>query len=81
VATWRIAKRQIAGITEQQVREHLFKFTDIWSELFPAEQSRIAQLLVARVQITDQGADITLRTEGLANLVQEFLPARQEQAA
>jgi DNA invertase Pin-like site-specific DNA recombinase len=81
VATWRIAKRQIPGITELQVREHLFKFTDIWSELFPAEQSRIVQLLVARVQITGQGADITLRTEGLADLVQEFLPARQEQAA
>ncbi len=81
VATWRTAKRQIPGVTEQQVREHLVKFTDIWSELFPAEQSRIVQLLVVRVRVTNHGADITLRTEGLVDLVQEILPARQEQAA
>ena len=33
--------------------------------VFPAEQARIVQLLVARVDLSEKGADITLRTEGL----------------
>ena len=44
VATWRAAKAHIIGLTEQQVREHLHCFDEIWSELFPAEQTRIVQL-------------------------------------
>ena len=38
----------------------------MWSELFPVEQARIVQLLVERVDLSEKGADITLKTEGLA---------------
>ena len=68
VATWRAAKAQIKGLTERQVREHLHGFDELWDELFPAEQARIVQLLVARVDVSPTGADITLRTDGLATL-------------
>jgi hypothetical protein len=44
------------AITESQVREHLHSFTEIWSELFPAEQTRIVQLLVARVDLRTSDA-------------------------
>jgi DNA invertase Pin-like site-specific DNA recombinase len=83
VATWRAAKVSIKGLTEAQVREHLHSFTDLWNELFPAEQARIVQLLVARVDVGPTGADITLRTDGLASLMQDLRPSadRQEQAA
>ena len=64
--------RHIKGLTEQQVREHLDSFIDLWSELFPAEQARIIQLLVARVEIGTAGADITLRTEGLTSLIRDI---------
>ena len=83
VATWRAAKPHVKDLTERQVREHLHSFEEIWSELFPAEQTRIVQLLVARVDVTPTGADITLRTDGLATLMQELWPSAQqrEQAA
>ncbi len=43
-----------------------------WDELFPAEQARIVALMVERVEITEDGLDIRLRTDGLAGLVREF---------
>ena len=72
VATWRAAKQNMKGLTEREVREHLYRFDEIWTELFPAEQSRIIQLLVQRVQISEAGADITLRTAGLATLIEDL---------
>jgi DNA invertase Pin-like site-specific DNA recombinase len=83
IATWRAAKPNIKGLSERQVREHLHSFAEIWDELFPAEQSRIVQLLVTRIEVSPTGADITLRTDGLGALVQDLRGAagQQEQAA
>jgi site-specific DNA recombinase len=72
VATWRAAKRSIKGLTERQVRDELYRFDELWAELFPAEQARIIQLLVDRVDISETGADITLRTDGLASLMKDL---------
>jgi DNA invertase Pin-like site-specific DNA recombinase len=72
VATWRAARKSISGLTERQVRDDLFGFDALWSELFPAEQARIVQLLVARIDLSEKGADITLRTEGLTSLIQDL---------
>ncbi|MGE0658289.1 MAG: recombinase family protein, partial [Reyranellaceae bacterium] len=44
----------------------------LWDELFPAEQARIVQLLVERVEVGPAGADIRLRVDGLARLVHEI---------
>jgi hypothetical protein len=52
-----------------------FACRGIWTELFPAEQSRFIQLLVERVQISEAGADITLRTAGLTNLIEDLTVA------
>jgi site-specific DNA recombinase len=60
------------------VREHLQGFTEIWNGLFPAEQARIVQLLVDRVDVSPAGADITLRTDGLGALIQDLRPATGE---
>ena len=81
VATWRAAKPHIEGLSEQQVREHLLQFSTLWSELFPAEQARLVQLLVARVQVNADGLDITLRTDGLTSLLDELVPAPDKEAA
>ena len=72
VATWRAAKQSVKGLTERQVRDELHRFDDLWSELFPAEQARIVQLLVERVDISGSGADVTLRTEGLTSLMHDL---------
>jgi site-specific DNA recombinase len=78
VATWRASRQTMKGLTERQVREHLQSFTEVWNELFPAEQARIVQLLVDRVEITPAGADITLRTNGLCALIHDLRPATGE---
>lgn len=72
IATWRAAKSSIKGLTERQVRDELHRFEALWSELFPAEQARIVQLLVHRVDISEKGADITLRMEGLSGLMRDL---------
>jgi site-specific DNA recombinase len=41
-------------------------------ELFPAEQARIVQLLVERVDIDIDGISIRLRTEGIGSVVSEL---------
>ena len=83
VATWRAAKRAIPDLSERQVAEKLRAFNDLWSELFPAEQARIVQLLVARVDVSENGADITLNVEGLASILADLRAAtnRTEAAA
>ena len=48
---------------------------------FPAEQARIVQLLVERVDVSLDGADIRLRTEGLTNLVADLRTVRPERRA
>ena len=72
VGTLRAARDQDDGITESEVRDALLQLDPLWDELFPAEQARIVQLLVERVEIAEDGLDIRLRTEGLAGLVREF---------
>jgi DNA invertase Pin-like site-specific DNA recombinase len=77
VRTWRAAK-SMGEISEADVREALERLDPLWDELFPAEQARIVQLLVERVDVSPDGADIRLRTEGLTNLVTELRTVRPE---
>jgi site-specific DNA recombinase len=72
VATWRAARKSIKDLTERQVWDDLRQFDALWSELFPAEQARIIQLLVERVELLENGADITLRTDGLGSLIHDL---------
>ena len=77
VGTWRAA-RTMGDISEAEVREALQRLDPLWDELFPAEQARIVQLLVERIDISPDGADIRLRTEGLTNLVADLRAVRPE---
>jgi hypothetical protein len=71
VRTWRTA-RQTNNMTEAEVREALQRFDPMWDERFPAEQARIVQLLVERVDVGLDGVDIRLRAEGLTNVVADI---------
>jgi hypothetical protein len=77
IGTWKAAKPHDGDITEDEAREALMHFDPIWDELFPAEQARIVQLLVERVDIGTSGLDVRLRIDGLSGLVREM----REQAA
>jgi hypothetical protein len=72
VATWRAARTEIEGLSETSVREALERFDPVWDELFPTEQARIVQLLVARVDVGIDGLDIRLRTNGLTGTFQQL---------
>jgi hypothetical protein len=72
VRTWRIARKSLAGLSETEVRHALHRLDPLWDELFPAEQARVVQLLVERVDVGPEGADIRLRTEGLTRLVSDL---------
>ena len=62
----------MGDLSEADVRAALEQLDPLWDELFPAEQARIVQLLVERVDICSDGADIKLRTEGLTHLVADL---------
>lgn len=79
VQTWRASRP--SKLTERQVRDALHTFDPLWNELFPAEQARIVQLLVDRVDVALDGIQIRLRTEGLATLVADLRGADMDRAA
>jgi site-specific DNA recombinase len=72
VQTWRSARKSIKGLTESEVRNALQTFDPLWNELFPAEQSRIIELLVERLDVRTDRVDINLRIAGVTSLVGEL---------
>jgi hypothetical protein len=50
----------------------LTDFEPLWNELFPAEQARIVELLVERVDLRSHEISIAFRVEGLASLCNEL---------
>jgi site-specific DNA recombinase len=84
ITTGKAAREQDAGISEGEVRAALLDLDPLWDELFPAEQARIVQLLIERVDVGVDGISISLRTDGLANVVQDLrrsAPVRIGEAA
>jgi DNA invertase Pin-like site-specific DNA recombinase len=72
VATWKAATAVDTDITEEDARDALQQLDPLWDELFPAEQARIVQLLVERVDIGLQGLNVRLRVDGLTGLVRDM---------
>jgi site-specific DNA recombinase len=72
MATWRAAGPQIEALSEAAVREALERLDPLWEELFPAEQTRIIQLLVKRIDLKTDGLELQLRTQGLGHVVQQL---------
>ena len=71
IATWRAAQQECEGMAEDEVREALAVLDPLWGELFPAEQARIIQLLIERVDIGTDGLKLRFRDKGLAQMVTE----------
>jgi site-specific DNA recombinase len=72
VGTWLAARPEIDGLSEDDVRVALENLDPLWDELFPAEQARIVQLLVERVDVGTDGIAIRLRTAGLARIIADL---------
>jgi len=83
VQTWRAARKTDKALAESEVRCALLEFEPLWNELFPAEQARIVELLVERVDLQPDGIDLRLRVEGLTSLCSELRggPGEHQEAA
>jgi DNA invertase Pin-like site-specific DNA recombinase len=76
------AKAKDPQADESDVVTALANFDSLWESLFPAEQARIARILINRVTVSPQGLTVDLRTEGLGSIICDMLAPRQlEQAA
>ena len=75
------ARRNERHIDERDVVTSLAGFDGLWQSLFPAEQARIARLLIERVTVSSDGLAVDLRTEGLGSVIREMLTPKQEMAA
>ena len=67
MATWRAAQ-PADDLAEDEVRKALRQLDPLWAELFPAEQARIVQLLIERVDIGTDGLNVRLRVTASAAL-------------
>ena len=70
--TWKAARPHADDITGAAARGALLQLDPLWDELFPAEQARIVQLLVERIDIGTDGLNVRLRIDGLAGLASEM---------
>jgi DNA invertase Pin-like site-specific DNA recombinase len=71
-----------AELPAATVQEALADFDRIWDELFPAEQARLVRLLVERVDVSEDGIRVRLKTEGLRDVVRDLqAPTTLERAA
>jgi hypothetical protein len=80
VGSWRAANSEQDDITEAEAREALSQLDPLWDALFPAEQTRILQLLVERVDVATHGVKVRLRPNGLTGLVREVVGNRRAAA-
>lgn len=74
-------KRDGGGASEADAIAALREFKALWSQLFPAEQARIIQLLVRRVTVTAAGLEVDIRREGIAGVIREMVTPRRLEAA
>ena len=73
-AVWDAVKASTKGVDEAQVVLAMRNLGTLWASLFPEEQRRIVNLLIRRVQITNDAIEIQWHTSGWQSLVGEFQP-------
>ena len=74
-------KKEQGAVSEADTIAALHEFKTLWSQLFPAEQARIIQLLVRRVTVTAVGLEVDIRREGIASVIREIVAPRRVEAA
>ncbi|YBW37774.1 recombinase family protein [Nitrobacter sp. TKz-YC01] len=74
-------KEDMPHISSEDAIAALGEFDKLWGSLFPAEQARIVQLLVARVTVGTAGLAIDLRHEGIRSLARQMMERQLEKDA
>ena len=63
---------QPQAVAEDQVVMRLHQLGDVWEQLYPVEQIRIAKLMIERIDLVHAGLKITWRALGWKELMKEF---------
>ena len=58
-------------ISEAEAIAALQSIDEVWDELFPAEQARIAHTLIDRITVRKDGISIAWKTEGMPKLLRD----------
>lgn len=64
-----------------EVTKALQQLDPVWNALFPEEQSRILELLIERVTVSNDRVDIHFRTNGIEQIVEELIPMSEREYA
>ena len=78
--TIRALREESPTVDEKVVVQALAEFDQLWAALYPAEQTRIVQLLVERVTVGEDGIAVDLRHEGLGSVLRDMMAPRQTEA-
>jgi len=73
-AVWDRVRASAIDLDEARVVMPMRQLAAVWPSLFPAEQRRLAQLLIERVLIGDDGLEILWRDAGWVELIEELRP-------
>jgi len=73
-AVWDRIRESHPGLTEPEVVLPMRNLAGLWHQLFPAEQCRLARLLIERVAMADGGLEIIWRDLGWQALSEELRP-------
>lgn len=60
------------GMSRDSVAETLGNLSGFWNDLFPTERNRLLRLLLEKVTVNENNIEITVRTEGMKQLMQEM---------
>ncbi len=71
---WDRVRESGLDLDEARVVVPMRQLAAVWPSLFPAEQRRLAQLLIERVLIGDDGLEILWRDAGWVELIDELRP-------
>jgi DNA invertase Pin-like site-specific DNA recombinase len=78
--TIKALREESPTVDEKAVVQALGEFDQLWAALYPAEQTRIVQLLVERVTVGEDGIAVDLRHEGLGSILRDMMAPRQTEA-
>ncbi|WP_374330186.1 recombinase family protein [Aestuariivirga sp.] len=76
----KMLREESPTVDEKATIKALGEFDQIWTALYPAEQTRIIQLLVDRVTVGTSGIAVDLRHEGLGSVLRDMMALRQKEA-
>lgn len=73
-SVWDRIRAARPDLSEPEVVLPMRNLACLWQQLFPAEQCRLAQLLIERVIVADDGLEIVWRDQGWRELAVELMP-------